>query len=53
MDFTTGSEVPAGDVTASAKPSSKSVAEPAFAITTDPSRDDLLTDFGKETLNDR
>ena len=53
MDFTTGSEVPSDDVTAAAAPSSKSVAEPRFAVTTDPSRDDLLTEFGKETLRDR
>ena len=52
MDFTTGSEVPTGDVTA-AVPSSKSVAPPAYAIETDESRDSLLTDFGKETLRDR
>jgi ribonucleoside-diphosphate reductase alpha chain len=53
MDFTTGSEVPTSDVTAGAEPSSKSVAAPAFPVTTDPSRDDLLTEFGKETLKDR
>jgi hypothetical protein len=53
MDFTTGSEVPTGDVTAGAEPSSKSVAAPAFPVTTDPSRDALLTDFGKATLDDR
>jgi ribonucleoside-diphosphate reductase alpha chain len=53
MDFTTGSEVPTGDVTAAPAPSSKSIAPPAHPITTDPSRDDLLTEFGKETLRDR
>ncbi|HET9810330.1 MAG TPA: ribonucleotide reductase N-terminal alpha domain-containing protein, partial [Sphingomicrobium sp.] len=53
MDFTTGSEVPSDDVTAGAAPSSKSVAEPAYAVTTDDSRDALLTEFGKETLRDR
>jgi len=53
MDFTTGNEVPTDDVAASAKPSSKSVAPPAYAVTTDPSRDELLTEFGKETLRDR
>jgi ribonucleoside-diphosphate reductase alpha chain len=52
MDFTTGSEVPTDDTTA-AVPSSKSITPPAFPIKTDPSRDDLLTDFGKETLKDR
>ncbi len=53
MDFTTGSEVPTGDVPAAPAPSSKSNAPPAHPITTDPSRDDLLTEFGKETLKDR
>ncbi|HEX2803332.1 MAG TPA: ribonucleotide reductase N-terminal alpha domain-containing protein, partial [Sphingomicrobium sp.] len=52
MDFTTGNEVPTDDVTASA-PSSKSVAAPAYPVTTDPSRDELLTEFGKDTLRDR
>ena len=52
MDFTTGSEVPSDDVTAAA-PSSKTVTPPAFPVETDPSRDDLLTEFGKETLRDR
>lgn len=37
-----------------AKPlSSSSVAERRFAVVTDRSRDDLLTEFGKETLEDR
>ncbi|HEU4810410.1 MAG TPA: ribonucleotide reductase N-terminal alpha domain-containing protein, partial [Sphingomicrobium sp.] len=52
MDFTTGSEVPTGDVTA-AQPSSKSVAPPAFPVETDDGRNELLTEFGKETLKDR
>ncbi|QQN73454.1 ribonucleoside-diphosphate reductase subunit alpha [Croceicoccus sp. YJ47] len=39
---------------AAAKPlSSRDIAERRFAITTDDSRDALLTDFGRETLNDR
>ena len=32
---------------------SKTIAERRFAIVTDPSRDALLTEFGKETLRDR
>jgi ribonucleoside-diphosphate reductase alpha chain len=32
---------------------SKQVSPIRFAVTTDPARDDLLTDFGKETLRDR
>ncbi len=47
----------AGD-SAPAKPARKPiasnvVAERRFPVVTDPSRDDLLTDFGKETLRDR
>ncbi|HUG45944.1 MAG TPA: ribonucleotide reductase N-terminal alpha domain-containing protein, partial [Sphingomicrobium sp.] len=53
MDFTTGNEVPGDDSTTTAAPSSKSITPPAFPVTTDPSRDDLLTEFGKETLKDR
>ncbi|HEU4810259.1 MAG TPA: ribonucleotide reductase N-terminal alpha domain-containing protein, partial [Sphingomicrobium sp.] len=52
MDFTTGNAVPTGDV-AAAVPSSKSVAPPAFPVDKDAGRDDLLTEFGKETLKDR
>jgi ribonucleoside-diphosphate reductase alpha chain len=52
MDFTTGSDVPSADVSAG-PPSSKSIAEPAFPVTTDESRDALLTEFGKDTLRDR
>ncbi len=36
-----------------AEADSKAVNPRRFAIETDPSRDDLLTDFGKETLTDR
>ncbi|MBA3576379.1 MAG: ribonucleoside-diphosphate reductase subunit alpha [Sphingomonas sp.] len=53
MDFTTGSDVRSDDVATAAAPSSKSITPPAFPITTDPSRDALLTEFGKETLKDR
>ncbi len=34
-------------------PASKSVHAPRFAVQTDDSRDDLLTEFGKDTLRDR
>jgi len=52
MDFTTGSEVRSDDVTA--RPGgSKRVDAPVHEVKTDASRDDLLTEFGKETLRDR
>ena len=53
MDFSTGPEVPNDDVAAAPASSSKTVDERAFAVTTDDSRDALLTEFGKETLRDR
>jgi ribonucleoside-diphosphate reductase alpha chain len=40
-------------VKAAAQPDSKTVNARRFDIVTDPARDALLTDFGKETLNDR
>ena len=52
MDFTTGSEVPSDDVSTTVS-SSKRVDAPAFEVKTDSSRDELLTEFGKETLRDR
>ena len=52
MDFSTGSEVPVEDV-AAASSATKGVHAPRFAVTTDSSRDALLTEFGKDTLNDR
>ena len=52
MDFSSGSEVPADDV-ATGSTSTKSVHAPRFDVTTDSSRDALLTEFGKETLRDR
>jgi ribonucleoside-diphosphate reductase alpha chain len=52
MDFSTGSEVPADEV-ATASSGSKSVHAPRFAVKTDAKRDDLLTEFGKDTLRDR
>src|SRR5690348_16873509 len=52
MDLSTGSEVPSDDGTSSAS-GSKSVHAPRFDVKTDASRDDRLTEFGKETLRDR
>jgi ribonucleoside-diphosphate reductase alpha chain len=52
MDFSTGSEVPSDDI-ATAVRTSKTVDARAFEVTTDETRDDLLTEFGKETLKDR
>jgi ribonucleoside-diphosphate reductase alpha chain len=52
MDFSTGSEVPSDDVSAVAT-GSKAVHAPKFAVKTDGKRDELLTEFGKETLKDR
>jgi ribonucleoside-diphosphate reductase alpha chain len=49
------SDKAAADQSASVKPaeSSKTINARRFKITTDNARDDLLTDFGKETLKDR
>ena len=52
MDFSTGSEVSSDDV-ATATSNSKSIDAPAFNVQTDAARDELLTEFGKETLRDR
>jgi ribonucleoside-diphosphate reductase alpha chain len=52
MDFSTGSEVPSDDVSTTTS-STKAVHAPRFDIKTDPQRDELLTEFGKETLRDR
>ena len=52
MDFSSHSEVPSDD-TATAVRTSKTVDARAFEVTTDESRDALLTEFGKETLKDR
>src|SRR6476469_3639616 len=52
MDFSTGSEVPSDDVGTTTS-SSKAVHAPRFDVKTDVSRDDLLTEFGKDTLRDR
>ncbi|GAA3997371.1 ribonucleoside-diphosphate reductase subunit alpha [Sphingomonas humi] len=58
MDFSSGSEVGTTDVTtppqaAKSKKDSKTVDARRFTVVTDQSRDSLLTEFGKETLNDR
>ncbi|HJR83315.1 MAG TPA: ribonucleotide reductase N-terminal alpha domain-containing protein, partial [Sphingomicrobium sp.] len=52
MDFSTGSGVPSDD-TATAVRTSKTVDAQAFEVKTDAKRDELLTEFGKETLKDR
>ncbi len=52
MDFTTGSEVPADDVSAEPR-TTKTVDSRAHTVVTDDSRDALLTEFGKDTLRDR
>src|SRR5207237_3555073 len=53
MDFSTGNRVPSDDSTPAEERSTSSVDRRAFEVVTDPSRDSLLTDFGKDTLNDR
>ncbi len=53
MDFALGDSAQSDDVVADAKTGSKSVSPIRFAVKTDPARDALLTDFGKETLKDR
>ncbi|HET7604440.1 MAG TPA: ribonucleoside-diphosphate reductase subunit alpha [Sphingomicrobium sp.] len=52
MDFSTGSAVPSDDVSTT-ESSSKAVHAPRFDVTTDATRDELLTEFGKDTLRDR
>src|SRR5690349_1924163 len=52
MDFSTGSEVPSDDVSATTS-TSKAVHAPRFDVKTDAGRDELLTEFGKDTLRDR
>src|SRR3954464_15804878 len=52
MDFSTGSEVSSDDVAATTS-STKTVHAPRFDVKTDDSRDELLTEFGKDTLRDR
>ena len=54
MDFASSSDVGAADVPATeARRDSKTIDVRAFNVVTDSSRDALLTDFGKDTLQDR
>ena len=48
-----GAMAEAARAASAAEADSKSIRPRRFAIKTDPSRDDLLTEFGKETLTDR
>src|SRR3954469_11910714 len=52
MDFSSSSEVPSDDVSTVAS-GSKAVHAPKFDVKTDVKRDELLTEFGKDTLRDR
>jgi ribonucleoside-diphosphate reductase alpha chain len=52
MDFSSSNAVTSDDVSTAAR-TSKTVDARAFPVTTDPARDELLTEFGKETLRDR
>ena len=52
MDFSTGSEVQSDDASTGTS-GSKAVHAPRFDVKTDASRDELLTEFGKDTLRDR
>ncbi|HEX8840959.1 MAG TPA: ribonucleoside-diphosphate reductase subunit alpha, partial [Sphingomicrobium sp.] len=52
MDFSTGSAVPSDDVSTTTS-GTKAVHAPRFDVKTDSKRDELLTEFGKETLRDR
>ena len=54
MDFATSSDVSADDVSVTeTKRDSKTIDARAFDVKTDSSRDSLLTEFGKDTLQDR
>ena len=54
MDFATTSEVSSDDVSVTeTKRDSKTVDAKKFHVETDSARDELLTEFGKETLRDR
>jgi ribonucleoside-diphosphate reductase alpha chain len=53
MDFSTGTETPTDDVSTAVTRTSKTVDARAFEVKTDVSRDELLTEFGKDTLRDR
>ncbi len=53
MDFSTGSGVSSDDIISTGTSSSKAVHAPRFDVTIDAKRDELLTEFGKDTLRDR
>ncbi len=54
MDFQRSETPPESEAAATgATPASHAIFGPRFPVATDPSRDALLTDFGKETLADR
>jgi ribonucleoside-diphosphate reductase alpha chain len=52
VDFSLSDSVPVDEAKAG-EAGSKAVAQRRFAVKTDPARDALLTDFGKDTLSDR
>ena len=52
MDFATTNEVTSDDVSGTTR-TSKTVDAKRFPVTTDAARDELLTEFGKDTLRDR
>src|SRR3954451_10169809 len=53
MDFSTGTETPSDDVSTTVARTSKTVDARAFPVKTHASRDERLTEFGKDTLRDR
>ena len=53
MDFSTGTQVPSDDLATTTTSGSKAVHAPRFDVETDTARDELLTEFGKDTLRDR
>jgi ribonucleoside-diphosphate reductase alpha chain len=53
VDFALTESAPESETRVDTKSDSKAVAQRRFDVKTDPSRDALLTDFGKETLKDR
>jgi len=53
VDFSSVESVPSDDIKAGEAGSSSRVAPIRFRVETDAKRDDLLTDFGKDTLKDR
>jgi ribonucleoside-diphosphate reductase alpha chain len=53
MDFSSHNEVSSDEVTVAPARTSKTVDPRAHGVTTDESRDALLTEFGKDTLRDR